>query len=197
MRMGAYRRGKHVVPGVLAIVAAFAQPLGAQGGVTVRRPVQPAPRAALERSRLEPAKSVLKSLVGTWRFEMWFAGNFDGAPDASGTRVVSTLFDDLRLEWVEELDHSPRRGQGILGFDATSDRFFSAAVYSGGSAPEFMTGILDDGEPRITFSPLPVSPGATAGQQFMRSSTLNVLDQDHFTVAALDRGWRAVFTRQQ
>ena len=101
MKMGAHRRVTHVVSGVLASVALFAQPLAAQGGVTVRRPVPPAPRAALERSHLEPAKSVLKSLVGTWRFEMWFAGNFDGAPDASGTRVVRTLFDDLRLEWVE------------------------------------------------------------------------------------------------
>jgi hypothetical protein len=83
------------------------------------------------------------------------------------------------------------------GFDPTSGRFFSTSVYSAGSAPEFMTGILDEGEPLVTFSPLAISPNASRGQEVMQSSVLNMLDDNHFTWAALDHAWRAVFTRQK
>jgi hypothetical protein len=152
--------------------------------------------ASLGHSHLERARGILRNLAGTWRFEIWFAGNFDGAPDASGARVVTPLLDDLCVAWTEEVDYSGIHGQGLIGFDPGSDRFFSAAVYSVGYAPEFMSGILDDAAPLITFRPIPVSPRAHRGEQLSRSSELNMLDRDHFTWAALDRGWRAVFTRQ-
>lgn len=196
MRIGAHCRYGYVAAGVLAIVAAAAQRLVAQGGEKANRSVELTPTVSLERSRLEPARSILRNLVGTWRFEIWFAGNFDGAPDASGTRVVRALYDDLRVEWTEELDHSPIRGQGIIGFDARTGRFVSTSVYNAGSGAEFMTGILERAEPLITFSPISLSPGAHPGLQLMQSSAMSMLDPDHFTWAALDRGWRAVFTRQ-
>src|ERR1700686_3182265 len=152
MRMRLDSRFGLIAAGVLA--AAGAQSLVAQGGanayggVTAAPTARAAPRA---RSRLEPARSILRSLIGAWRFEIWFAGNIDGPPDVSGTRVIKTLYDDLRVEWTEELDHSPIRGQGMVGFDDRSGRFFSIAVDSAGSEGEFTTGILELGEPLITF----------------------------------------------
>lgn len=196
MRIGAHCRYGYVAAGVLAIVAASAQRLLAQGGEKANRSVELTPTVSLERPHLRPARSIFRNLVGTWRFEIWFAGNFDGAPDATGTRVVRALFDDLRVEWTEELDQSQLRGQGIIGFDSRSGRFFSTSVYNAGSAPEFMAGILDNAEPRITFRPIPLSADASPGQQLVQSSALTMLDQNHFTWTALDRGWRAVFTRQ-
>jgi hypothetical protein len=180
-----------VAAGVLAVTAVVAPRLVAQGGTQALRP------AAVERSRVEPARSILGTLLGTWRFEIWFAGNIGGPPDASGTRVVSVLFDDLRVQWTEEVDHSPIRGQGFIGFDPRSGGFFSSSLYSTGSGGgEFMTGVLAQGEPVITFSPVATAPGASAEQERMQSSTWSLLDPSHFTVAPLDRGWRAVYTRQ-
>ena len=198
MRVQAHcrRRAITVAVGALAIAAAATRPLAAQGG---RRLSQPAELAAIEATQpahLEPARGILRGLVGSWRFEIWFAGNFDGAPDASGTRVVTPLFDDLRLTWTEQLDHSKIQGQGIIGFDPGGDRFFSTAVYSAGASPELLTGTLDFAGPLITFSPIPSGAGGGPIQKLVQSSALSVLDQNHFTWAALDRGWRAVFTRQ-
>jgi len=181
----------------LAVGAAAPQRLAAQGGERLNRATDPESPASLEPAHPQPARGMLRTLVGTWRFEMWFAGNFDGVPDASGTRVVKPLFDDLRLQWTEQLDHSTMQGQGMLGFDPGSDRFFSSAVYNGGSAPEFMTGTLDTAEPLVTFSPVATGAGTSPSQRLVQSSVLSVLDQNHFTWVALDRGWRAVFTRQQ
>ena len=177
-----------VVAAIVALVSG-ATVLAAQGGQRVARPAQPSAERSAE-ARLVPARGVVRALAGTWRFEMRFAGNFDGAPDVSGTRVLKPLFDSLRLEWTEALDHSSLQGQGVLGFDEKSGRFFSSGIYSGGSTPEFMTGTLDDGQPLVTFTPLPFGPDA-------KGFALNLIDTDHFTVATLDRAWRAVFTRQQ
>jgi hypothetical protein len=142
---------------------------------------------------------VLHTLVGTWRFEVRFAGNFEGSPDAAGTRVIQPLFDTLRLAWTEALDHSQVQGQGVIGFDLTSGRFFSSAIYSSGGAPEFMAGTLDDAEPLVTFLPIDLTPDsgpAALAARRSRALTLSVFDEDHFTVAALDRAWRATYTRQ-
>ena len=180
---------RSVAAGILALVSAAAGSLAAQGSQRVARSAQPATAVSAE-AKLAPALGMLRTLAGTWRFEMRFAGNFDGAPDVSGTRVLKPLFDSLRLEWTEQLDHSTLLGQGVLGFDEKSGRFFSSGIYSGGSTPEFMTGTLDDGQPLVTFTPLPFGPDA-------KGFALNLIDTDHFTVATLDRAWRAVFTRQQ
>ena len=164
--------------------------LAAQGRQRVARHEQPsAVEGAGAEAKLVPARGMLRTLAGTWHFEMRFAGNFDGPADVSGTRVFKQLFDSLRLEWTEQLDHSTLLGQGVVGFDEKSGRFFSSGIYSGGSTPEFMTGTLDDGQPLVTFTPLPFGPDAKA-------FALNVIDTDHFTVATLDHAWRAVFTRQ-
>ena len=179
----------------LAVAAIAPLRLAAQGNERLGRTTEVIPSASAEPSHLEPARGILRTLVGTWRFEIWFAGNYGGASDASGTRVVKALFDDLRLEWSEVLDHSQVQGQGLVGFDPSSDRFFSTAVYNVGSAPELLTGILDDAQPSITFYAIPISPGA-GDPPPPPASTLAVLDHDHFTWTAQDRGWRAVFTRQ-
>jgi len=182
-------RAGSVLAATVALVSAAASPLAAQGGQRVARQAQPA-AAASPAALLAPARGLLRTLAGTWHFEMRFAGNFDGAADVSGTRVFKPLYDSLRLEWREALDHSAVQGQGVVGLDEKSGRFFTAGVYSAGSTPEFMTGTLDDAQPLVTFTPLPFGPDAGRG------FTLNVIDADHFTVAALDRAWRAVFTRQ-
>src|SRR4029077_20475092 len=123
-------------------------------------------------------------------FEMRFAGNFDGAADVSGTRVFKPLFDSLRLAGAGAVEHSAVQGQGVVGLDEKSGRFFSSGVYSAGSTPEFMTGTLDEAQPLVTFTPLPFGP--RGGRGF----GLEVSDADHISLAALDRAWRPVFTRQ-
>jgi hypothetical protein len=139
---------------------------------------------------------MLRTMVGTWRFEVWFAGNFDGPPDASGTRVVATLFDDLRVEWREEIDHSALTAQGVLGFDARANRFFATGNYSSASTPDLLTGTLDAAAPRITFRPIAVPPDTGAVRDQIRSSVLSIVDRDHLSWTALDNSWRAVLRRQ-
>ncbi len=197
MGIGRVRGSAGVAVCVLAAAAAFAPGLAAQGAKEATGRGRPTPPAAHPASHLQPARGILGDLVGAWRFEIWFAGNFSGTPDVSGIRVAKALFDDLRLEWTEVLDHSHVQGQGLVGFDPSSDRFFSTAVYNVGSAPELMTGILDDAQPSITFSAISISPGAgEPPPPPPAASTLAVVDRDHFTWTAQDRGWRAVFTRQ-
>src|SRR5437660_12255052 len=183
--------------GALAVAGIAPRRLAAQGNERLDRTTDMIPSASAEPSHLEPARGILRTLVGTWRFEIWFAGNYGGASDASGTRVVKALFDDLRLEWTEQLDHSTIAGQGVLGFDPGSDRFFSSAVYSAGAAPEFMTGSRDAAEPVVTFTPILPAPAASAGQPVVPASIMTMLDQNHFAWTARDRAWRAVFTRQE
>ena len=195
MGIGRLRGSTGVGAWVLAAAAAFAPGLAAQGAKETTGRGRPSTTVARPTSHLQPARGMLGDLVGTWRFEIWFAGNFSGTPDVSGIRVVKALFDDLRVEWTEVLDHSQVQGQGLVGFDPSSDRFFSTAVYNVGSAPELLTGILDDAQPSITFYAIPISPGA-GDPPPPPASTLAVLDHDHFTWTAQDRGWRAVFTRQ-
>jgi len=195
MGIGRVRGSAGVTLCVLAAAAAFAPGLAAQGAKEANGRGRPSASVAHPTSHLEPARGMLGDLAGTWRFEIWFAGNFSGTPDVSGIRVLKALFDDLRLEWTEVLDHSQVQGQGLVGFDPSSDRFFSTAVYNVGSAPELLTGILDDAQPSITFYAISISPAA--GDPLpLPFSTLAVLDHDHFTWTAQDRGWRAVFTRR-
>jgi hypothetical protein len=194
--MTLYRKYLRVAGLLVAIVSpAAASSLAGQGGTQARRSVAAmAPEAPAAASLLEPARSMLRHLVGRWRVEIRFAGNFDGPPDASGTRVVAALFDDLRLQWTEELDSSRTRSQGLLGFDPRSGRFYSSSVDSAGSGAEFLTGTLSPQEPFVTF--IPIAPPTASSQRAMESFSWSMVDQDHFTWAPLDRGWRAVFTRQ-
>jgi hypothetical protein len=110
---------------------------------------------------------------------------------------VKPLFDDKRLEWTETLDQSHVQSQGVVGYDDQSGRFFSSAVSSAGSSPELMTGLLDEAEPLITFSPLALAPDSGSGRELNQAFAVALLDDDHFTAAALDRAWRAMFTRQK
>ncbi len=142
----------------------------AQGALETRaREIAPAPAAE---PALQPARSVLHQLTGT--------------------RVATALYDDLRLEWTETHDDSSH-SQGVLGFDPRVSRFYSSAVYSDGSGVQLLTGAPSPAEPLILFTPLPVPQ---PDRRPMESFTLTVIDPDHFTWVPLDRGWRAVFTRE-
>ena len=180
----------------LALVAtsliAPASHLAAQGGPKTTRAAAATPSTDADQPSLQPARSVLRQLVGRWRFATWFAGNFDGPPDATGTRVVAALYDDLRLEWTETHDDSSH-SQGVLGFDSRVGRFYSSAVYSDGSGVQLLTGAPSPAEPLITFTPL---PAPQPDRRLMESFTLTVIDPNHFTWVPLDHGWRAVFTRE-
>ncbi len=195
MGRGRVRRSAAVAGCVLAVASALAPGLAAQGAKEASGRAKPGAPVAHPASHVQPARGILGNLAGTWRFEIWFAGNFSSTPDVTGIRVLRALFDDLRLEWTEVLDHSEAQGQGLVGFDPASDRFFSTSVYNVGSAPEFLTGVLDDAQPSITFYPISISPAAGEPPP-APSSTLAVLDRDHFTWTAQDRTWRAVFSRQ-
>jgi hypothetical protein len=193
--MTRYRNRFPIAALILAGASALAptRAASAQGALQSRaRETAPAP-AAESAPALQPARSVLHQLVGRWRFAIWFAGNFDGPPDATGTRVVAALYDDLRVEWTETHDDSSR-SQGVLGFDPRVGRFYSSAVYSDGSSVQLLTGTPSPAEPLITFKSL--TPAPQADRQLMESFTLTVIDPDHFTWVPLDRGWRAVFTRE-
>ncbi len=197
MKIRARHNAGHVAAGILAAAAVSVSTLAGQGGRRATREVSSAAHHASAELRLASAESMLHTLVGRWHFEMRFAGNFNGPPDVSGTRVLKPLFDEKRLEWTETLDQSRVQGRGVVGYDDQSDRFFSSAVSSAGSSPELMTGTLDDAEPLITFSPLALAPDSGSAQESNRAFALALLDDNHFTAAALDRAWRAVFTRQR
>src|SRR5436309_8908016 len=114
--MTRYRNRLPIAALILAGASVLAPPraASAQGALQTRgREIAAAPAGE---SALQPARSVLHQLVGRWRLAIWFAGNFDGPPDATGTRVAATLYDDLRLEWTETHDDSSH-SQGVLGFD--------------------------------------------------------------------------------
>jgi hypothetical protein len=199
--MVAYRRGLHIaaVIGTFATFAGAPARLAAQGGAQEERFAAraTAPESATATARVEElARDVLEHLAGTWRFEVRFAGNFSGAPDATGTRVFEPLYNHLRLQWSETLDSPSDSAKGIIGFDSENGGFYSTAVYSSGSGVELLTGVLDLAEPVVTFRPATGSTGASSAQQGMESFTLRVIDANHFTWSPLDRGWRAVFTRQ-
>jgi hypothetical protein len=189
--MFTHRNHLHVALTICAVATASASTLLAQGGPQARRSAPaPALAPAVAQPSLEPARTVLRHLVGRWRVEIRFAGNFDGAPDASGTRMVDSLFDDLRLQWTEALDSSQVLGRGFIGFDSRTGQLYSTAVYNAGSGAELLAGTVDLSEPLITFSPVASTP--PAGPSF----TLRMVDADHFIWAPLDRGWRAVWTRE-
>jgi hypothetical protein len=190
--MTRYRNRLPIAALILASASVLAptQAAIAQGALHARAR-EIAPDAGAEPA-LQPARSVLHQLVGRWRFAIWFAGNFDGPPDATGTRVAAALYDDLRLEWTETHDDSSH-SQGVLGFDSRVGRFYSSAVYSDGSGVQLLTGAPSPAEPLITFTPLPVP---LPDRRPMESFTLSVIDPDHFTWVPLDRSWRAVFTRE-
>ena len=195
MGIGRVRGSAGIAGCVLAVAAAFAPGLAAQGAKEANGRGRPSATVAGPSSHLQPARGILGDLVGAWQFQIWFAGNFSGTPDASGIRVMKALFDDLRLEWTEVLDLSQVQGQGLVGFDPSSDRFFSTSVYNVGSAPELLTGIPDDAQPSITFYAISIAPGAGEPPP-PPMSTLAMVDHDHFTWMAQDRAWRAVFTRR-
>ncbi|OLB52463.1 MAG: hypothetical protein AUI08_00525 [Gemmatimonadetes bacterium 13_2_20CM_2_65_7] len=169
--------------------------LAAQGGPKTSRPAPGSSSTTTGQPSLQLPRSLVQQLVGRWRFAIWFAGNFDGPPDASGTRVADTLYDDLRLQWTEQFDNSASRSQGIMGFDQRTGRLYRSAVYSDGTGAELLTGTLSPSEPLVTFAPIAAAPTGDRGP--MDSFTLTVIDQDHFTWVPLDRGWRAVFTRER
>lgn len=189
-----YRTKMHVAALVAMLTAGS---LAAQGGAKQRRSSASDPAGTSATSSplmLQLAGELLRTMAGTWRFEVRFAGNFTGAPDGSGTRVFESLFEDLRLQWRETLDSSNVSAQGIMGFDPDDGRFYSTAVYSSGSGVEVLTGTLDVAEPFVAFRPVRVESGNGA-LQGMESFTLRIIDQDHFTWSPIDRSWRAVFTR--
>ncbi|MGH7530349.1 MAG: DUF1579 family protein [Gemmatimonadales bacterium] len=172
--------------------------LSAQGTLDQAWAPATTPTASTRQPAVQPARSLLHQLVGRWRFAIWFAGNFDGPPDATGTRTIEGLYDDLRLQWSEQLDSSASQSQGVLGFDPRTGQFYSSAVYSAGTGVEILTGVLNLAEPLVTFTPVSAPGGAapSPARRLMESFTLTLIDRDHFTWAPLDRGWRAVFTRE-
>lgn len=196
--MTVYRRGLHIAAIALGLTAVRATALDAQGGPQARRASGSAgASSATSAVAVELAGGLTKTLVGTWRFEVRFAGNFTGAPDAWGTRAFAALFDDLRLEWTESLDSSAISARGVVGFDPKTGQFYSTAVHSSGTGIELLTGSMDLAEPVIQFTPAVRALGTDAAQLRMESFTLSLIDADHFTWAPLDRSWRAVFTRER
>src|SRR2546428_8083976 len=104
--MHASRSSLHIA---LALVAtsliAPAPQLAAQGGPKTTRPAAATSSTDVEQPSLQPARSLLRQLVGRWRFATWFAGNFDGPPDATGRRVAPAPYDGLPPEWTQTPDH--------------------------------------------------------------------------------------------
>src|SRR5947208_16105985 len=127
MRILAPRRYGSVALALGTLAGAVLAPgrLAAQGSERLGR-TELTPSTSSEPSHLEPARGILHRLVGTWRFEIWFAGNYGDAPDAAGTRMVKALFDDLRLEWTEQLDHTTIELFGPLQAQVVEQRLHHA-----------------------------------------------------------------------
>jgi hypothetical protein len=190
LRMTNYRRGLHIGAIIAGLTTAWAPSLAAQGGQKARSaPDDASATSATSAVAVELAGGLLKTLMGSWRFEVRFAGNFTGAPDAAGIRVFAVLYDELRLEWTESLDSSTISARGIVGFDPRTGEFYSTTVNSSGPGIELLAGSMDLSEPLVLFTPSSKARDA--------SYTLRVIDADHFMWAPLDRGWRAVFTRDR
>src|SRR2546429_9820991 len=64
----------------LAAAALFAPGLAAQGAKEATGRGRPSATAVQPTSHLQPARGMLGDLVGTWRFEIWFAGDFSRTP---------------------------------------------------------------------------------------------------------------------
>src|SRR5205809_7903392 len=166
-------RNKMHIGAVVAVAMLAAQSLAAQGGAQQRR----APVAAMSAVAstdasgttdaagttatltLQLAGDLLKTLAGTWRFEVRFAGNFTGAPDGSGTRVFAALFDSLRLQWRETVDSSSARAQGIMGLDPNNGRVYSTPVDNSGPGVHLATAPVDIAHPLHPVHPLPPALG--------------------------------------
>src|SRR5437763_15405152 len=101
---------RSVAAGTLALVSATAGSLAAQGSQRVARSAQPAVAVSAE-AKLAPAQGLLRTLAGTWHFEMRFAGNFDGPADVPGPRVFNPLFGSILLLWTDVLVHQPVHGR--------------------------------------------------------------------------------------
>jgi len=57
----------------------------AQGAKEASGRAKPGATVARPASHLQPARGILGNLAGTWRFEIWFAGNFSGTPDVTAS----------------------------------------------------------------------------------------------------------------
>src|SRR5436190_19624580 len=80
-------RGSAGVAGcVLAVAAAFAPGLAAQGAKEANGRGRPSATVAGPSSHLQPARGILGDLVGNGQFQHWFAGNFSGKLAAAGIR---------------------------------------------------------------------------------------------------------------
>src|SRR5258708_33527569 len=105
--MGRGRVGRAVaVAGcVLAVASALAPGLAAQGAKEASGRAKPGAPIAHPASHVQPARGILGNLAGTWRLEIWFAGNFSSTPDVNCIRVLTAPCDDLRLDWTQGLLH--------------------------------------------------------------------------------------------
>src|SRR5438093_4584864 len=91
-------RGSAGVAGcVLAVAAAFAPGLAAQGAREANARGRPTATVAGPSSHVQPARAIPGDLIGTWQFQIWFAGNSSGPPDAPAIRVMKALLDTRRL----------------------------------------------------------------------------------------------------
>src|SRR3989440_10927819 len=87
-------RGSAGVAGcVLAVAAAFAPGLAAQGAKEGNGPGRPSATGAGPPSPPPPARGIPRDPVGTLQVPIWFAGNFSGTPDLSGIPGMQALFD--------------------------------------------------------------------------------------------------------
>src|SRR2546423_9641625 len=86
-------RGSAGVAGcVLAVAAAFAPGLAAQGAKEANGRGRPSATVAGPSSHPQPAPGILGDPVGAWPFQIRFAGNFRGQPYASGYRRTEASF---------------------------------------------------------------------------------------------------------
>src|SRR3989442_14388942 len=96
--MGKRVRGSaEVTACFLAAVVALAPGLAAQGAKEATGRGRSVSTVARPASHLQPARGMLGDLVGSWRFAIWFAGNFSGPPRASGGPPAKPPFHGLRL----------------------------------------------------------------------------------------------------
>ena len=140
----------------------------------------------------DKAAGFLTRLAGTWRFEMYAAGQ--RGPVASGQREMRLMGDSTKLAWTETFDSRSDTGVGILGHNAATDAWYVLGAYTHEPNPVVLIGRADHSAHTVTFDAAPSDVGLARLGTFV-ASELRLIDVNHFEWVSTDGRWRTVFTR--
>ena len=138
------------------------------------------------------SETLLSSLAGTWRFQMFSADRAD--PVGTGQRVMQLMSDSTKIAWSETRDGQSDIGTGILGHNSNTGTYYLLGTYTHDPNPIVLVGIVGDSNRTIAFEPVPSTFGFTPAGVFT-TSELRFVNANTFEWIAADRSWHVLFTR--